>query len=283
MINLRRRTGLWLLAAVITHVVLISLQVNTASGVRVFEAVTFGLFSEVERGFAGGIGGVAGMWHDYVGLRGVQADNDALRESVAHLRVRLQQEHALAQRVRGLEELLELRRDVGFSTVSARVIARDATPYFRTATIDRGTADGVRRDSAVVSPDGVVGRVVGDPGSRAAKVQLLVDRNAAAGALIERTRAAGVVKGSSDQALLRMEYVSKLDDVARGDVVITSGIDGIYPKGFPLGEVEEVLESDGLYRTIYVRPQVDFADLDDVLVIVREPAASLSMKAAGGG
>ena len=281
LIDFRRHTGLLLLVVVIGHGVLISLQVNAASGVRVFEAAMFGLFSEVERGVARGIDGVAGVWHGYVGLRGVQADNDALRESVAQLRVRLQQEHALAQRARGLEELLGLRRDVGFSTVSARVIARDATPYFRTATIDRGTVDGVRRDSAIVSPDGVVGRVVGDPRPRAAKVQLLVDRSAAAGALIERTRAAGVVRGHTDQALLRMEYMSKLDDVAPGDVVITSGIDGIYPKGFPLGEVEEVLDSDGPYRTIFVRPQVDFTDLENVLVIVREPEAS-SSPAAGG-
>ena len=281
MIDFRRRTGALLLAVVIGQVVLISFQVNTPSGVRVFEAVTFGLFSEIQRGVARGVGRVAGVWHGYVGLRGVQADNDALRESVAQLQLRLQREHALAQRVRGLEELLGLRRDVGLSTVSARVIAGDATPYFRTITIDRGTADGVRRDLAVVSPDGVVGRVVGDPGPRAAKVQLLVDRNAAAGALIERTRAAGVVRGHTDQALLRMEYVSNLDDVAPGDVVITSGIDGIYPKGFPLGEVEEVLDPTGLYRTIYLRPQVDFNDLEDVLVIVREPEATTT--AAGGG
>ena len=140
----------------------------------------------------------------------------------------------------------------------------------------------MRRDSAVVSPDGVVGRVVGDPGPRAAKVQLLVDRTAAAGVLIERTRAAGVVRGDTDQALLRMEYVSTRDDVEPGDLVVTSGIDGIYPKGFPIGEVEDVRrEPDGRNRTIYVRPKVDFNDLEDVLVIVREPVASSA--AAGGG
>ena len=269
-----------LLAVVLGHVVLISVQVNTASGVRVFEAVTFGLFSEVQRAVARAVGGVTGVWHGYVGLRSVQAENDALRENVAALRFRLQQEHALAQRMRGLEELLELRRDVGFSTVSARVIAGDATPYFRTVTIDRGTGDGVYRDSAVVSPDGVVGRVVGNPGPRAAKVQLLVDRSAAAGAIIERTRVAGVVVGNADQGVLRMEYVSNLEAVQLGDIVVTSGIDGIYPKGFVIGEVEVVHRGPRLYKTIHVRPKVVFSDLEDVLVIVREPASSTA--AAGG-
>ena len=268
------------MAVVVGHVALISAQVNTASGGGVFEGVTFGLFSEIQRGVAGVVGGVARFWNGYVGLLSVQAENDALRESVAELQFRLQRERALAQRARGLEELLGLRRDVVFSTVSARVIAGDATPYFRTATIDRGSGDGVRRDSAVVSPNGVVGRVVSDPGPRAAKVQLLVDRSAAAGAIIERTRAAGLVMGDADERVLRMEYVSNLEDVQLGDVVVTSGIDGVYPKGFVIGEVVVVHRGPGLYKTIHVRPKVEFNDLEDVLVIVREPAPSPT--AAGG-
>ena len=280
MIDFSRRTGALLLAVVFGHVVLISAQINTASGVRVFEGVTFGLFSEVQRGVTGLVGAVAGLWHGYVGLQSVQVENDALRRSVAELQFRLQRERALAQRARGLEELLGLRRNVGVSTVSARVIAGDATPYFRTVTIDRGASDGVRRDSAVVSPDGVVGRVVSDPAPRAAMVQLLVDRSAAAGALIERTRVAGLVMGDKDDGVLRMEYVSNLDDVQLGDIVVTSGIDGIYPKGFVIGEVEVVHGGRGLYRTIEVRPRVQFNDLEDVLVIVPEPA--LSTTAAGG-
>ena len=276
----RRRTGAQLLAVVIGHVVLISLQVNTPSGVRVFEGATFELFSEVQRGVARVAGSVAGFWDGYVGLLSVQAENEALREDLAELQFRFQQERALAQRVRGLEELLDLRRGVEFSTVSARVIAGDATPYFRFVTIDRGTSDGVRRDSAVVSPDGVVGRVVSDPGPRAAKVQLLVDRSAAAGALIERTRAAGLVKGDADENVLRMEYVSNLEEVERGDIVVTSGVDGIYPKGFVIGEVEVVHRGPGLYQTIQVRPRVEFSNLEDVLVIVSEPASSTT--AAGG-
>ena len=274
---------MWLLAVVIGHVVLISLQVSAPSGTGLFEGVTVGLFSEVQRGVARGVAGVSGFWHGYVRLRSVQAENDVLRESVAALRFEVQREHALAQRVRGLEALLDLREEVSYTNVIARVIAGDPTIYFRTVMIDRGTGDGVLRDSAVVSPDGgVVGRVVGDPGPRAAKVQLLIDRNAAAGALIERTRAAGVVEGGADQGVLRMEYVSNLLDVEVGDTVVTSGMDTIYPYGFVIGEVEAVRQGSGssLYKTILVRPSVRFSDLENVLVIVREPASS--MTAAGG-
>jgi rod shape-determining protein MreC len=278
--NLRRRTRVLLLAVVVGHVVLISVQVNTPSGLRLLESVTFGLFSEVQRGVARAVGGVQGLWHGYVGLVSVQAENSALREDVAQLQLRLQGERAMAQRARGLEALLEFRRNIAFSTVSARVIAGDATPYFRTVTIDRGTGDGVQRDAAVVSPDGVVGRVIKDPGARASKVQLLIDRSAAAGVLIERTRVQGVAMGNVDEGLLRMEYVSKLDDVQVGDVVVTSGADGVYPKGVPVGLVAQVGGGPGLYQTIHVRPNVEFGDLEDVLVLVPEPAVSTT--SAGG-
>ena len=280
MTDIRRRTRVLLVAVVLGHIVLISLQVNAPSGVRLFEGVTFGLFSEVQRGVARATGGVTDLWDGYVGLVSVEAENTALRRDVAQLQLRLQQERAIAQRVRGLEELLAFRNDVVYSTVSARVIAGDATPYFKTVTIDRGTRDGVRRDSAVVSPEGVVGRVLSDPGPRAAKVQLLVDRSAAAGVLIERTRVAGTVMGDVAEGLLRMEYVSNLDDVRMGDRVVTSGADGIYPKGFEVGEVEEVGRGSGLYKAIRVRPNVAFSDLEDVLVIVPDAAASTT--AAGG-
>jgi rod shape-determining protein MreC len=131
---------------------------------------------------------------------------------------------------------------------------------------------------AVIAPAGVVGRVV-VPSLRAAKVQLLIDRNAAAGALIERSRAQGVVVGAGDE-LLRLEYVSEIADVAVGDVVVTSGIDGIFPKGFIIGRVEALDRSGRAYRRIAVRPAVDFSSLEEVLVVLtptpaRETAAEI--------
>jgi rod shape-determining protein MreC len=119
---------------------------------------------------------------------------------------------------------------------------------------------------AVMAPGGVVGRVV-VPSARAAKVQLLTDRNAAAGVLIERSRSQGVAVGAGDE-LLRMEYVSEVADVVVGDTVVTSGIDGIYPKGFVVGTVEAVEKSGNTYRQILVRPAVDFSSAEEVLVVL---------------
>src|SRR5438128_3557688 len=149
---------------------------------------------------------------------------------------------------------------------AAEVIGDAASPDVRTVTIDKGTSNGLRLDMAVIAPAGVVGRIV-VPTARAARVQLLIDRNAAAGAMIERSRAQGVVVGGGDERLL-MEYVSEVADVATGDVVVTSGIDGIFPKGFVIGRVDSVEKASGTYKRIVVRPAVDFRSIEEVLVVL---------------
>ena len=123
---------------------------------------------------------------------------------------------------------------------------------------------------AVLSPEGVVGRVI-VPSARAAKVQLLIDRNAAVGALVERTRAQGVVMGSGEESL-QLEYVLGTADVKVGDVVVTSGIDGIYPKGFVIGRIDCVERAGGAYREIRIQPAADFTSLEDVLVVLTPQA-----------
>jgi rod shape-determining protein MreC len=124
---------------------------------------------------------------------------------------------------------------------------------------------------AVISPAGVVGRLI-LPSRRASKVQLLIDRNAAAGALIERTRVQGVVMGVGD-GMLRMQYVPGTADVKTGDLVVTSGIDGIYPKGFVIGTVDHADRGIGAYSEITVRPAADFARLEEVLIVKTPPAS----------
>ena len=250
---------------------------------RLFQTVTFGVFSEVQRAVSGMVAAAGRVWSDYVELQAVRSENESLRRELDAVRLQWQMDRAGAQRVRGLEALLGLRASAGLETVGARIIAGDATPYFRTVTIDRGRRDGIRPDAAVLSAAGVVGRIVGDPGHRASRVQLLIDPNAAAGSLIERSRVAGLVSGGAGERLLRMEYVSNLEDVEVGDTVVTSGSDGIYPKGFVIGDVTVVRRGPGLYRTVHVRPRIRFGDLDDVLVTLPESPPPVSLAAAGGG
>ena len=271
LLHLRQRSGYLFLGVMLGHILLISAQVNSRSGVPVLEAVTFGIFSEIQRGVSTGVSGARGVWGGYVGLRNLKSENDALKRQLAAAEVAAQEQRAQVDRVRSLEQLLELRDRSNLQTAAAEIIGAAASPDFRTVTINKGTRDGLRPDMSVIAPAGVVGRIV-VPSARAAKVQLLIDRNAAVGAIVERSRAQGVIVGSGDERL-RMEYVSEVFDVVAGDLIVTSGIDGIYPKGFAIGRVETVEKSGSAYKRITVKPAVDFSALENVLVVLTPTAA----------
>jgi rod shape-determining protein MreC len=269
--DIRQRTGYLFVAIVLAQIILISAQVNSRTGVPVLEAVTFGIFAEVQRTASALVSGVRHVWTGYIGLRHTKTENEELKRQLAAVQIQLQEQRALADRSRSLERLLQLRDSTNLSTLSAEIIGDAAAPDIRTMTIDKGTNDGLRPDMAVIAPAGVVGRIV-VPSARAAKVQLLIDRNAAAGALIARSRAQGVVVGQGDERL-RLEYVSEVAEVATGDVVVTSGIDGIFPKGFVIGQVELVEKAGGMFKRIVVKPAVDFRSLEEVLVVLTPPPA----------
>ena len=265
-LDIRQRAGYLFLGVMLGHIVLVSAQVSSRSGVPVLEAVAFGVFAEVERAISAGVSSVRHVWSGYADLRHVKSQNDALARQLEAAEVALQQQRDLADRTRNLERLLDLRDRSNLHTVAAEIIAGGAAPDFRTLTIDKGTRDGVSADMSVIAPAGVVGRVV-MLSTRAAKVQLLVDRTAAAGALVERSRAQGVVTGGGDDRL-RMDYVSEVADIIVGDLVVTSGIDGIYPKGYLIGQIESVEKSGSAYKKITVTPAVDFTSLEEVLVVL---------------
>lgn len=269
-LDIRQRTGFLFGAVTVAHIILISAQVTTHRGVPVLEAVTFGVFAEVQRAATSGIGVVRNSWGGYLDLREVRGENERLRQEVSQLSVSLQQERALAQQSRALQALLDLRKQAPLETAAAAVIGSGASPDFRTVTIDKGSEDGLRPNMAVIAPAGVVGRVI-TPSPRAAKVQLLIDRNAAAGAIIERSRAQGVVEGTGQD--LRLNYVSETADVVVGDVLVTSGIDGIYPKGFVIGQIQSVEKIGGRFGAIVVSPSVAFSSLEALLVVLAPAGA----------
>lgn len=273
LLDVRIRAGYLFLAIIVGHIVLISAQVNSKNGVPMLETVTLGTLAELQRGTSNVLGAVNGAWSSYVALRGVRAENDAIRAELARTQVELQQERALANRTRSLESILELGQSLQLQTTAARIIGAAASSELRTVTIDKGSNQGIRVDMAVIAPSGVVGRVV-VAGPRASRVQLLVDRNAAAGALVERSRAEGVAIGEGEERL-RLDYVSQTADIIAGDVLVTSGIDGIYPKGLVIGRIGTVRRG-AAYPVIDVEPMVDFSRIEDVLVVLtptpREPA-----------
>jgi rod shape-determining protein MreC len=269
LLDIRQRTGWLFMAVMVGHIVLISAQVNSRRGVPLLEEIIFGSFAEVQRATAQVVGNVREGWQNYFALQQIRRENEDLKQRVAQLEIRLQQERAEAQQTRTLQQLLSLREVTAPTTTGANVIGASADAYFRTISIDKGTSDGLRTDMAVIAPAGVVGRVI-LPAPRAAKVQLLIDRNAAAAAMIERSRAQGIVLGTGTGGLT-MAYLPGSADIKVGDRVVTSGIDRIYPKGFLIGQIESVQRGTGEFNGIVIKPTVDFSSLEAVLVVTGPP------------
>lgn len=156
--------------------------------------------------------------------------------------------------------------------MAAQVIARDPTPWFRTVTINKGKADGLRKGMPVVIPEGVVGQVVATTGGYA-RVLLIIDPNNAVDALVQRSRARGVVSGGPGGAC-QFKYVLRKEDVRLGDTLVTSGLDRVFPKGFRVGMVSGLFRRHaGIFQEVTISPAVDFDKLEEVLVILTEPVS----------
>jgi rod shape-determining protein MreC len=170
---------------------------------------------------------------------------------------------------RRLSSVLELAERIPYDPVVAEVVGLDASAWFRTITVNRGTSRGVALNAPVIGPGGLVGRVI-SVGRDVAQVQLLNDRDCSVGALLARTRARGVVAGSGEQASptgLTLNYVSNLEDVVEGDLIVTSGMDGIYPKGIAIGRVASVRNGPRLFKLVTVEPAARLDRLEEVFIL----------------
>jgi rod shape-determining protein MreC len=274
-----RRSRLLLLGLVLAHLVLISRQVDDASGSSLLDRAVFAVLSPLQAGVSAGVRGVRSVWFSYVDLRRVRQDNAQLQERLRDVEMRLMERQRDAEEAARLRDLLQLREILPHDTRVAQVIVRDALQWFRILKIDKGSRDGVAKDMAVISSNGVVGRVI-RVGPSAAQVQLLLDQQSGVGARIERSRVTGVVSGqvsrqsaTPDAAAgdLVMKFVPMLADVVEGDIVVTSGLEGMFPPGLVIGRVLSVVRGSGLFKEVRVSAAADFDRLEEVLVVRTAP------------
>jgi rod shape-determining protein MreC len=210
---------------------------------------------------------VSNLWYGYVYLTRVRGDNLRLQQQVAELQGKLSQyEEAYLQQQR-LRELLGLRSIDFPHPVVAEVIGIDPSQWAEAVTINKGKTDNLSKDQAVVTHQGLVGRIIaGTP--HYATVLLLTDRRSAVDALVQRSRARGIVVGKS-RRLCELRYVEFHEDIRVGDTIVSSGFGGVYPKGILIGTVTAVRqEAYGFFHEVEVQPAVDFARLEEVLVLV---------------
>ena len=210
---------------------------------------------------------------NYDTLSGFKAENERLRKRVQNLEVE-RQKHLEAQATnQRLQQLLDLRSHLSGTVITASIIANSATTWFQSCLLDKGSADGVRKGMAVVTPLGVIGQVVSVT-ARTAKVLLLTDANSGIDVLVQRTRSRGIVSGSLDNGTV-LKYVKRSEDVQEGDRLITSGLDGVFPKGFMVGAVIKVRKQHlGLFQFVEVLPAVQSARTEEVLVVAADNGAT---------
>ena len=219
--------------------------------------------------------GVKGFWHKYVALVSVQAERDELVKGLAVLEGKLVRLSEVEQENARLRALLGYREAFPQETTVARVVANDPRAEFKSMTIDKGSTDGIRPLMPVIGPKGLVGKV-GSVGSYDARVLLITDPNSAVDALVQRSRARGMVVGTawrtelkSGHYITRLEYIRRVSDIRDGDVVVTSGFDRIFPPGIPVGTVRDIATSRyGVFTNANVVPFENMPELQEVLVIM---------------
>lgn len=227
---------------------------------------------------------VANSWHRYVALQGVAEENQRLRQDMEWLRGennRLREEAAATQR---LTALLQFKEQASSAIVAAQVIGRDATNRYRSVILNKGEHEGIHPDMGVVTPAGVVGRVVKTTGGTSV-VLLITDPNNAIAGLIQRTRDEGIVEGTP-QGHVRLKYIPLLSGVTEGDRVVTSGLVGGFPRGLTIGTITAIDKEEGaLFQTAELKPEVDVDRVEEVLVLQlpRGGASESNLKTDGGG
>jgi len=215
---------------------------------------------------------VADAWASASGLLRARDEAEALRARVRRLEqdtARLAETEAENARLR---TLLDFRKTLGGTLLTTRVIGHDAAGLSRTLVVDQGSAAGIAKGAAVLAPEGIVGQVF-QVSPHAARVLLVSDHNSGVDAVVQRTRGRGIVEGTAD-GRCGLKFVKRTEDLQVGDLVVSSGLDGIFPRGLPIGHIEAVdKQGQGLFQYAQIEPAVDAERLEEVLVMVGAPPA----------
>jgi rod shape-determining protein MreC len=209
------------------------------------------------------------IWDKYTDLLNVREENEQLRQELLQYKTaNIEYREAVATNVR-LQKLLELKESLPPPTLSAEIVGKDPSLWFRTFTINRGSSDGVQKGMPVVTVEGVVGQVL-TSSPNYSKVLLATDPNSAIEVITQKTRVQGIVKGSGPETF-NLHYVLKSAEVEKGDYVLTSGLGGVFPKGLMVGTVAEITKSRrGMFQNIAIKPAVDFSQLEYLIIIMKK-------------
>jgi rod shape-determining protein MreC len=259
-------TGTGILAALIFY----SLNIPRNRSANFIERGVMMVFSPVMKPASRVSGFFEDAWDNYINLVDVRQENLRMRDEIKGLNTRIVTAEETLLANQRLEKLLGMKNTLKIPTLPVSVVGEDGSSWFRTLLIDRGSSSGIAEGMAVVAADGVVGQIV-KVAPTTSRVLLLTDHASGIAATIQRSRARGVVKGKGE-GLCLLEFTTREEDVKVGDMVITSGIGGVFLKGIPVGEVTMVKRGEyGIFQTVTIRPSANISHLEEVLVVLRNP------------
>ena len=265
-----RQRSLTLLAAVLAaQVLMLAVQIRSTQQTRLVRVWSVELIAPIQRMGGWFIDRIENSWGGYVGLRHAREENIALRAELDRLKIRnaeLEGRSLEADRLATLLNFRQAHAEVGM--LPARVIGASPDTGSQVVYLDQGSQSGVRKDMGVITPDGVVGKVIAAY-PYTSQVLLLGDRESGVGALLTTTRTQGPVKGGGEPLLLTMDYVSNDEKVLVGEAVVTSGQDRIFPKDLPVGSVAETTaDRKSPFMRIRVKPAAHLDRLEEVLILL---------------
>lgn len=262
----RYRTPLLLILTLLLVFTVFSLSLKSSPALRKVQGLVVSMTAPGLEGLEYVGRSAKQLWLGYFYLVGVRRQNTELQRQLEEYKQREVHFQEAEQALTRLENLLDLKRQVALPVIGARVIAYDPTLWSRTAIINQGKAQGVKEGLPVLAPQGIVGRIVGVY-PEYSKVMLIVDRKSSADAMVQRTRIRGMLRGKGGNRC-SLEFVPKSADVQVGDLVLASGLVGLYPKGLVFGKVTAANKKNpGVFQEIEVSPNVDLSTVEEVLVV----------------
>jgi rod shape-determining protein MreC len=229
--------------------------------------IAISLVAPFQNAVSGSIRFVRDVWRHYFFLVHVAKENDNYKKDLNEaFEKNIRFKELKLSNVR-LRSLLNFQKTITDNVLAAEVISKDPSPWFKTIIIDKGKEDGVENGMAVVVPQGIAGQVT-EISSYYSKVLLIIDPNSAVDALVQKGRARGIIKGDSEGRCL-LKYVLRKHNISNGDIVISSGLDGVFPKGLAVGYVSDIIKPKaGIFQEITITPYVDFEKIEEVLIVL---------------
>jgi rod shape-determining protein MreC len=263
------RTVIFVGAIIAAALILLSYNLRYDTGTSVLKKIVMEAAEPVQKMFSTSVEAVENAWRRYIHLVGLEEENRKLNRTINVLREELnlyKEGNLEAQR---LKKLLSLQDTYPHRFIASRVIGKELSMISKTLWIDKGEKDGLVSGMPVLVSPGLIGRLT-DVTWHSSKVLLLVDENSNVDVLIQRTRVQGIARGAGSRGCV-LRYVPKIQDVKAGDVVVTSGLSNLFPKGLLVGKVSYVNRVDaGLFSKIYVAPFADLASVEEVMVLAAE-------------